>query len=75
MISSVGWDDYGSGVFRCKKGSKINHAVLLVGYTSSYWIIKNQWGEDWGEKGYIRVSKSRHNDANCKIGASAFYLW
>ncbi len=48
MISSVDWDDYGSGIFRCKKDSKINHAVLLVGYTSSYWIIKNQWGKDWG---------------------------
>lgn len=36
----------------------INHAVLLMGYNrdennNSYWIIKNTWGENWGENGYI----------------------
>lgn len=36
----------------------INHAVLLVGYndSTSSWLIKNQWGADWGESGYIRLS-------------------
>merc|ERR550534_426728 len=25
-------------------GTKLNHAVLIVGYTSEYWIVKNSWG-------------------------------
>ncbi|XP_037025759.1 putative cysteine proteinase CG12163 isoform X2 [Bradysia coprophila] len=45
--------------------SSIDHGVLIVGYgvaeypvfnkTLPYWIVKNSWGPEWGEKGYYRV--------------------
>jgi C1A family cysteine protease len=44
----------------------------LVGYTSDYWIIKNSWGTDWGENGFVYVT--RNPDYNCGIGASAHSL-
>lgn len=59
-------------MFQCRPFDKVNHAVLLVGYTPDYWIIKNQWGTKWGEKGFIRVTKNRNY--NCKIGTSAFVM-
>ncbi len=45
---------------------ELNHAVLLVGYTETQWIIKNQWGEDWGVDGYIYIT--RNASYNCGIG-------
>ena len=47
-VSAADWTTYGSGVFSCPPNSNINHAVLLVGDTPDYWIIKNQWGDQWG---------------------------
>ncbi|KAJ0514650.1 putative cathepsin F [Helianthus annuus] len=55
--------------FLCAK--RLDHGVLLVGYGAAgyapirmkekpYWIIKNSWGENWGEKGYYKICKG-HN--------------
>jgi C1A family cysteine protease len=71
-ISAQNWENYGGGVFRCSSNAKVDHAVLLVGYDSTKWIVKNQWGSDWGEDGYIWVTRNRTN--NCKIGSSVHQL-
>ena len=45
-----------------------NHGVLAVGYTSSYYIVKNSWGSSWGESGYVRLAPG--NTANMLHQAS-----
>ena len=55
-VDASNWSRYSSGIFSyC--GNSINHAVLLVGYTSTYWKIKNSWGPSWGESGFIRLAQ------------------
>lgn len=33
------------------------HAVSMVGYKDNQFILRNSWGERWGNKGFISVSK------------------
>ena len=44
-LASSGWSSYASGIFSCPHGAQTDHAVLIVGYTPNYWIVKNSWGK------------------------------
>lgn len=55
-----------SGIISCGSSSTIDHAILLVGYTATHWIVKNSWGTSWGNSGFGFISKSTSNDCNIR---------
>ncbi|MBN2447176.1 MAG: hypothetical protein JXO22_10635 [Phycisphaerae bacterium] len=51
---------YTGGVFNACSPGWIDHCIVIVGWddsqgTNGVWIIKNSWGEDWGEDGYMLI--------------------
>jgi cathepsin L len=67
------FDSYHGGIFSGPCGSDApTRAVLIVGYTTDYWIVKNSRGTTWGVQGYIYMSRD-HNTcgiANFAIAVS-----
>lgn len=61
-------------------GTQLDHAVAIVGYGQEngidYWIVRNSWGETWGENGYARIKKtSSKNDIGiCGVAAEPSFL-
>ena len=72
-LCTDGWDSYTSGILSCPSNCVVDHAVLLVGYDTDYWFIKNSWGDDWGDNGYIKISRA--SGSNCRIGREVHALW
>ncbi len=55
MVDARNWENYKGGIFsNC--GEDLDHFVLVVGYGKDYWLVKNSWGVNWGEHGYIKLA-------------------
>lgn len=78
LFVTTRWKLYKSGVWYDKKCADVaNHSMLLVGYGREngrdYWLIKNSWGKDWGEKGYIKIARNIHENY-CGITSESLYI-
>jgi len=63
-VDASAWSGYESGVFDgCDMSAPdIDHAVQLVGFGTDaslgdYWLVRNSWGQSYGEAGYIRIRR------------------
>jgi len=51
---------------KCSKDADPNLFVVIVGYDKDpngeeYFLVKNNWGSEWGENGYVKISTSSEN--------------
>lgn len=55
---------YESGIIYCdciRDPTDVTHEVVIIGSGldgdgDSYWILRNSWSDDWGEKGDARIT-------------------
>ena len=74
---------YVAGVFDDEEcGTSLNHGVLAVGYGTDYngthhipyWLVKNSWGPEWGDKGYIKLRRGvLASEGLCGVAMQASY--
>ncbi|KAI9558064.1 hypothetical protein GHT06_014817 [Daphnia sinensis] len=75
VVDSFG--SYANGVYddNACDGPPVNHAVVIVGWGTlngvDYWIVRNSWGPDWGQNGYIYVQRGVNK---CSIEAFPAYV-
>ena len=61
-------EEYTGGIFCDDTGDmEIVHDISVVGYGEEdgqkYWMVRNSWGTEWGERGFFRVCRGLNNIA------------
>ncbi|XP_047042903.1 ervatamin-B-like [Lolium rigidum] len=70
---------YKSGIYKGPCSISHNHSVTLVGYGvtdagEEYWILKNSWGQEWGQNGFFFMRKGADGrDGLCGIALFGVY--
>jgi len=59
-VDASSWQNYQGGVLT-SCGNNVDHCVQLTGYynygsSNAYWNVRNSWGTDWGQNGYIWIA-------------------
>jgi C1A family cysteine protease len=83
VIVTAAFNNYTGGVYSdtytsCNSSyceyTPTNHAIALVGWgvdpvEGEYWILRNSWGSNWGEGGYMRIKTT-----SARVACEVAYL-
>jgi len=58
-------------------GTQLDHAIAAVGYGTDaagtpYYLIRNSWGTNWGDQGYIKFKMIGNGPGMCGVQLAAF---
>ncbi|RHZ08032.1 hypothetical protein DYB31_006438 [Aphanomyces astaci] len=70
------WRNYKSGIVSQCPGGQSDHAVIAVGYgtsTGDYFKIKNSWGTQWGDNGYMYLKRGMSGKGMCNVAEWVWY--
>jgi cathepsin F len=60
-VDASTWSSYNGGIIMKGSGcgTSLDHCVMITGYGSEsgtpFWWVRNSWGTDWGQNGYLQV--------------------
>lgn len=69
QANSINFQHYKNGIFddiNCYTG-QLDHGVLAIGYDEESIILKNSWGENWGDNGYINLARIGNGNGICGV--------
>jgi cysteine peptidase B len=71
-VDASEWASYTGGIMSVC-GDDVDHCVQAVGINmgEGYWKVRNSWGPDWAEDGFIRLS---YGNNTCQIASDAIYV-
>ena len=72
--ASLAFRSYTGGVISDPScGTSLDHAVAAVGYGTDattgldYYLVRNSWGADWGDHGYVKIARVGDGYGICGI--------
>jgi len=72
VAAGSSWNSYTGGIYTSCSNKTPNHAVQIAGWKDDssingggYWILRNSWGQSWGEQGWMRIAFKDSAGKNC----------